>query len=451
MINKQIELMRQSFADGHSFAFDWRIEQLSNLKRSLKSHESKLMEALALDLGKSAHESYMTEISQVYQEIDYFMSHLKKLMKPKRVHASLAQFPSRCLIQACPYGLVLILSPWNYPVLLSLQPLIGALAAGNLVILKPSEYSVHTTEVLIQIIADAFKTCDVFALTGDAEVGSQLLEEKFDYIFFTGSPRVGQIVMQKASVHLTPVTLELGGKSPCIVDKTADLQLASRRIVFGKLLNAGQTCVAPDYVLVDETCYDSFVSLLIQEIDKQCGHLEAMGKIINQKHFDRLISYLSEGKILYGGKSNANTRQIMPTLVGNLTGTEKMMQEEIFGPILPIIPYQNVDEALAFIEARPHPLACYAFTNDSYLIKYYQERLLFGGGCINDTIMHLSNDRLPFGGIGSSGMGKYHGKYSFETFSHLKAIVKKSKGMENQLRYRPYTENKLRLLRRLIK
>lgn len=299
---KDIDHLKRSFKDGHSIDYDWRLGQLKRLKKILKQYENELMEALYLDLGKSKQESYMTEIGQLYQEIDGFMRHLKKYMKPKRVASSIAQIPSRCFIQPCPYGVVLIISPWNYPVLLSLQPLIGAIAAGNLVVLKPSEYSVQTTAVLKKIVVETFDPLDVLVVCGDASVGADLLDYPFDYIFFTGSPTVGRIVMEKASKHLTPVTLELGGKSPCIVDQTADLALACKKIAFGKWLYAGQTCVAPDSVWVDETCYSDFVNLMIQEIEKQYDEMEAMGKIINRKHFLRLVGYLSEGKVLYGGR-----------------------------------------------------------------------------------------------------------------------------------------------------
>ncbi len=447
----RLDSLRQSFQDGHTLVLEWRLEQLRRLKKGLQQYEKQLMEALYQDLGKADQESYMTEISLVYQEIDYFLRHLRHLTKARRVSMSLAQFPASCWVQPSAYGMVLIMSPWNYPVLLSLQPLVGALASGNVVVLKPSEYSVHTTRVLDRLIADVFDPRDVQVITGDASVASSLLDEPFDYIFFTGSTSVGRIVMQKASVHLTPVTLELGGKSPCLVERSADLDLASRRIVFGKMMNAGQTCVAPDYLLVDERCYDQLLAKLISEIQRQYGQLEDMGRIINQKHFDRLNHYLQEGKILYGGKVDPVSRRIMPTLLGHLTGEEPVMQEEIFGPILPILTYHHIEDALAFIEARPRPLAFYLFTNDHKLMKTYQERFRFGGGCINDTVLHLSNHRLPFGGVGASGMGNYHGRYSFQTFSHDKAIMKKSRWFDTSLRYRPYTRTKWWLLKRLLK
>jgi aldehyde dehydrogenase (NAD+) len=354
-----------------------------------------------------------------------------------------------------PYGVVLVMSPWNYPFLLSLEPLIGAIAAGNTVVLKPSAYSPNTSNIIAKIIEEVFDSSYVSVVKGGREANQSLLEEKFDYIFFTGGVSVGKLVMQKASAHLTPVTLELGGKSPCIVERSADLQIAARRIVFGKFLNCGQTCIAPDYILVEESIHDEFVKHLMNELPLMYGENildnPNYGKIINRKHFDRLLGLIAPQKVVYGGKSDANSLRIEPTILDHVTSDDAVMQEEIFGPLLPILSVRDMDEAYQFVQSRPRPLALYLFTNNAGIEKRFVQQVPFGGGCINDTIIHIATKNLPFGGIGNSGMGRYHGKYTFDTFSHEKAVVKKYTWLDLHMRYQPYTRWKEKLIRFFLK
>lgn len=446
-----IEQQNACFRSGATRSYAWRKSALTRLKTAILAHEQEINTALSVDLGKSPYESYMCEVGLVLSEINYLQKHLKSFMRRERVRTPLAQFSSRSFILKEPYGTVLIMSPWNYPVLLCLEPLAAALAAGNTAIIKPSEYAPTVSAVLVKLITSVFRSEEVAVIEGGRDVNARLLDLKFDYIFFTGSPIVGRLVMEKAARHLTPVTLELGGKSPCIVDETADLAVAARRIAFGKFLNCGQTCIAPDYLLVAENIKEP----LIKELEKAIAEMFGMdplassdyGKIINIKHYERLCALMQNGVIRFGGQTQPDRLRIAPTILDQVNLTDPVMQEEIFGPILPILTYRTLDEVIELVGSRPRPLAVYLFTRTRSAERQVLNRLSFGGGCINDTIIHLATTRMPFGGIGESGMGSYHGKYGFDTFTHRKSIVKKALWLDLPIRYQPYNAFKERLLR----
>ena len=450
-----LEEQRAWFDGGHTLPMAARLEALDRLERAILRHEQDLYRALKTDLGKSQMEAYMCEVGLTLSELRYVRKHTRAWSRDRRVLTPLAQFPAKSFTVQEPYGVVLILSPWNYPVLLTLEPLIGALAAGNCCVVKPSAYSPATSAVLAELLREAFPPEHVAVVEGGRQENQGLLAQKFDYIFFTGSVSVGREVMSKAAVHLTPVTLELGGKSPCIIDERADLTLAARRVVFGKYLNCGQTCVAPDYVLAHRKVKDAFVEKVRQEIVRMYGAhpLESpdYGKIINRKHFDRLLGLLDREKLVFGGESDPETLRIAPSVLDGVTPEDPVMGEEIFGPILPVLTVDSMEEALAFVKARPKPLALYLFTADKALERRFLERASFGGGCINDTIIHLATSRMGFGGVGESGMGAYHGRKSFQTFSHEKSIVKKSTWLDLPMRYPPYTKQKEGMVRRFLK
>lgn len=397
----------------------------------------------------------MCEVGLTLSELRFVRKHINSWSKTRTVRTPLAQFHGKSFTVQEPYGVVLVMSPWNYPVLLTLEPLIGALAAGNCCIVKPSAYSPATSQVITQLIGETFPKGYVAVVEGGREENQNLLEQTFDYIFFTGSVNVGKLVMEKASAHLTPVTLELGGKSPCIIDHTANLKLAAKRIVFGKYLNCGQTCVAPDYVLIEPGVKDRFLKYVKREIIRMYGNdplsNPTYGKMINQKHFDRVLRLIHSTKTVYGGESNADTLQIAPTILDRVTEEDAVMQEEIFGPVLPILTVSSMDEAYAFVKKRPQPLALYLFTSDKKTEKRFLKKVPFGGGCVNDTIIHLATPYMGFGGVGNSGMGSYHGKKSFETFSHEKSIVKKYTWIDLPLRYPPYNKLKEKLVRMFVK
>lgn len=455
IISELVEKQRSFFRAGNTFPIAYRLQALDSLKRAILQHESELKNALYADLGKSAAEAYMCEIGLTLAEIGYVRKHMRRWSRNKRVCTSLANFHAKSFTVQEPYGVTLIMSPWNYPVLLTLEPLVGALAAGNCCVLKPSAYSPETSRVLSQLISEIFPDEYVAVVQGGRQENQDLLEQKFDYIFFTGGVNVGKTVMAKAAAHLTPVTLELGGKSPCIVDKTANLQLAARRIVFGKYLNCGQTCVAPDYILIDESVKAPFVQAVKQEIVAMYGEnaLEnpAYGKIINRKHFDRIVELIPDEKVVFGGQHRVETLQIAPTVLDNVTPDDAVMQEEIFGPIMPILSIKSMDEAYNFVKNRPQPLALYIFTNDKKTERRFVREVPFGGGCVNDTIIHLASSNMGFGGVGNSGMGSYHGRKSFDTFSHEKSIVKKYQWIDLPIRYQPYTALKQRLVRLFVR
>lgn len=451
LINKQ----RKFYSSNISKDLKFRIQNLKLLRSIIIKYEKEIQEALRLDLGKSETEAYMTEIGMILDEIKYNIIHLAKWAKKKYVSTPLSQFPARSYRIPEPRGLVLIISPWNYPFLLSIQPLIGAIAAGNCVIIKPSEYSVNTSKILKKILTEIYSEAYVTVVLGEKEVAQELLKEKFDYIFYTGSTKIGKIVMESAAKNLTPVTLELGGKSPCIVDEKCNVELAAKRIAYGKILNSGQTCVAPDYVFVHQNVKEQFLNCLIKYLKNFLGENALNNsdypKIINEMQFNRIISLIDKEHVIYGGGYNRNILKIEPTILTIKDMTSKVMQEEIFGPILPIIGYNNLDYIINYININPKPLALYLFTNNKKIEKRILKEVSYGGGCINDTIIHLANKRLGFGGVGNSGIGEYHGKFSFDTFSHYKSIIKKSNHIDLPVRYHPYSKVKEKLIRMFMK
>ncbi len=454
-IPKIVESQKKFFDEGHTLPLKFRLQALDTLYKAIKRNESKLCEALSKDLGKSAFESYMCEIGLTLSEISYLKHHLRSYMRPKMVHTPISQFPSVSKIYRQPYGNVLIMSPWNYPFLLSIEVLADALAAGNTALVKPSAYSPNVSLAMKEIIEECFPPEYVTVLLGGREENKMLLDEKFDYIFFTGGTTVGRLVMEKAAKNFTPVTLEMGGKSPCIVDDTADLKVSARRVAFGKFLNLGQTCVAPDYLLIDEKVKDKFLGFFMKETlsmyTSEPLKNPDYGKIINEKHFDRLLGLIDSRKVIFGGKSDREKLKIEPTVMDNVTASDAIMQEEIFGPILPVITYKSLDEAMSFINSRPHPLALYHFSKSSSNIKKVRESISFGGGCVNDTIIHLATSNMPFGGVGNSGMGSYHGRHGFFTFTHEKSILKKSFLLDLPFRYQKYSDLKLFFIKQFLK
>ena len=446
---------RSFFENGGTLSYESRKQALMALKTSVKKNEPDILAALKKDLGKSAVEAYMTEIGIFYSDISFDIKNLKKWMKPKKCGTPMTVSPAKSWILQSPYGVVLIISPWNYPFLLTFEPLAAALAAGNCCVVKPSELAPETARVMTRILAEALPEELVRVVNGGAEECRALLEERFDYIFYTGNTSVGRYVMEKASAHLTPVTLELGGKSPVIITRSANLALAARRIAFGKFLNLGQTCVAPDYVLIEQEVHDDFLQLLKKEIFSMYGTdpllNEAYGKIINRRHFDRICQLIDKDKVVFGGETNEASLKIAPTVMDGVKSTDAVMNEEIFGPVLPVLAVNNLDEAFRFVQERPHPLALYLFTEKKHDVQVFMHGLQFGGGCVNDVVVHLSNPNLPFGGIGESGMGFYHGSYSFRTFSHPKAILKSSTRIDMPMRYQPITVFKEKLIRMFMK
>ncbi len=454
-IHALISAQRAHFQSGATLPLSARREALHALGQAIQLHERDIAAALAADLNKSPAESYMCEIGMTLSELRYAERHLNRWARDRSVPTPLSQFHAKSFTVCDPYGVVLIMSPWNYPFLLTLEPLIGAIAAGNCCIVKPSAYSPATSALIQRLLSQCFPPEYVAVVEGGRAENQALLEQKFDYIFFTGSVAVGKEVMAKASVHLTPVTLELGGKSPCVVDKSAKLDLAAKRLVFGKLLNCGQTCVAPDYVLIDKEIKDDFLAALKKWMSAMYGSdpLDNQGyvRMINRKHFDRVMGLIDPEKVVYGGQGDPETLKIQPTILDHVSPEDPVMQEEIFGPILPILTYDSLDEAVDFINGRPHPLALYLFSEDKAVQERFLRHVPFGGGCINDTIIHLASSRLGFGGVGDSGMGSYHGKKSFETFSRRKSIVKKSTWLDLPIRYAPYSPKQEKLLRFFLK
>lgn len=450
-IRQILEKQHRLFQEGATLPVSFRLSQLQKLKDGIRRYEEKLDQALEEDLGKSRMESYMCEIGLTLSELTWMQKHLRSLVREKRVATPLAQFAARSFRSPSPYGTVLIMSPWNYPVLLTLEPLIDAIAAGNTVVIKPSAYAEHTSAVLKEMLKECFPSEYVAVVTGGRAENKALLEQRFDKIFFTGGKTVGREVLRHAAEYLTPVTLELGGKSPCIVDKSAKIPLAAKRIVFGKYLNCGQTCVAPDYILCDRTVSDELILALQKEITAQFGEDPLKnpdyGKIINRKHYDRIMGLIDPDKVVCGGCGDGQSLRIAPTIMKNVTFSDTVMGEEIFGPVLPILTYDTLEEAIDIVEDHPHPLALYLFSEDKGAQKKVLELCHFGGGCINDTIIHLATSAMPFGGVGESGMGGYHGKTGFETFSHFRSIVDKKTWMDLPIRYQRYSRMKERLLR----
>ena len=431
---------------------DFRKAQLQKLKKVVKSNEKLLYDAIYQDFGKSEFETFGTEISFIYKDIDYYLKNLKSFAKPKSVLTNIVNQMGSSKIVFEPLGNCLVIGAWNYPYQLTLTPLIAAIAAGNTCMIKPSELPENTMKAMAKLINENFDAQFLYVVEGGVEETTAILKLRFDKIFFTGSPRVGKIVYKAAAEHLTPVTLELGGKSPAFVTEKADLNIAARRIVWGKFINAGQTCVAPDYLYVAENIKEKFLKVLIEEIKKRnyTDNVDHYCKIINERNFDRLEKMIDREKVVFGGETNREKRYISPTVLDHVTWEDAVMQEEIFGPILPILTYKNLETAMQTVVEGEKPLSAYLFSNDAKEQELFTEKLSFGGGCINDTLMHLSNDRLPFGGVGNSGIGHYHGKFGFEAFSHQKAILKKSNYLEPELKYPPYSDAKLNILKKLL-
>lgn len=450
-----LKSQRDFFKSGTAIPVSFRVSMLKKLAEAVKAHEQEITDALKKDLGKSASESYMCEIGMVLSEISYMIRHVKRFAAKQHVHTPLAQFAAVSYQKPVPYGNVLIMSPWNYPFLLTIDPLVNAIAAGNTAVVKPSAYSPATSEVVKKILEECFPEEYVAVVTGGRKENAALLKQKFDFIFFTGSQNVGREVLRHAAEHLTPVVLELGGKSPCIVDSTAKLKLAAKRIVFGKFLNCGQTCVAPDYVLCEATVKEALVKEICAEIQKQFGENPLgnsdYGKIINEKHFERLCGLIDADKVIHGGTVHKETLQIAPTVLDRVTWKDAVMQEEIFGPILPILTFDKFEEVFETLSDRQKPLALYLFTEDKARVKAVTERIQYGGGCINDTIIHLATSEMGFGGVGESGMGAYHGKIGFDAFSHTKSIVDKKTWMDMPMRYQPYTKFFDKMIRMFLK
>ncbi|MBQ7999744.1 MAG: aldehyde dehydrogenase [Ruminococcus sp.] len=441
-IDNILKKQREFFASGQTHSVKFRIENLKKLYSAVKKYEKEIGEALTSDLGKSHFEGFMCEAGLALTEISYMIKHTRAFAREKTVPTPLAQFASRSYKKPSPYGNVLIMSPWNYPFLLSIDPLADAIAAGNTVILKPSAYSPATSAMIEKIVTECFPEEFVAVVTGGRKENAELLNKKFDLVFFTGSQNVGKEVLRHTAETLTPAVLELGGKSPCIVDSSAKIKLSAKRIVFGKFLNCGQTCVAPDYILCEESIKDELVKAIVAEVKKQYGDSPLAnpdyGKIINQKHFDRVCALIDKSKVVIGGGSDMQTQQIEPTVMENVSFSDAVMQEEIFGPVLPILTYKHFDEVFDILKDKPKPLALYIFSEDKKHIKAVTQRLSFGGGCVNDVVIHLATSAMGFGGVGESGMGAYHGRDGFEAFSHFKSIVDKKTWMDLPMRYQPY-------------
>ena len=443
-IEEILARQRAFFHSGATLSVDFRIENLKKLYGTVQKYEQEIGEALTKDLGKSDFEGFMCETGLVLSELHYMIRHTRKFARERRVHTPLAQFASRSFRKPSPYGNTLIMSPWNYPFLLTLDPLADAIAAGNTAIVKPSAYSPATSAVIEKIISECFDPRYVAVVTGGREENAALLEQKFDLVFFTGSQSVGKEVLRHTAETLTPAVLELGGKSPCIVDSTAKIQLAAKRIVFGKFLNCGQTCVAPDYILCQRSVKDQLVHEICLQIKAQYGEAPLSnpdyGRIINEKHFTRICGLIDKDKTVLGGEANRETLKIEPTVMDDVSWDDAVMQQEIFGPVLPVLPFDTFDEVYALLAKRPKPLALYLFSEDKERMKEVSSRCAYGGGCMNDTVIHLATSEMGFGGVGESGMGAYHGKDGFEVFSHTKSIVDKKTWLDLPMRYQPYNK-----------
>lgn len=446
-----IEKQRAYFLTDVTKSYEFRILQLKKLKRLISQYQDEILQALFVDLHKSNFEAYTTEVGFNLRSISMAISHLKKWMKKKKFPNELFVPFSSSYVVPEPKGVVLLIGPYNYPFQLVIEPLVGAIAAGNTVIIKPSEFTTQTEKILEKLINNNFDEAYLKVIKGDASVTKALLLEKFDHIFFTGSTRVGQLVYQAASLHLTPVTLELGGKSPTIIDQTANLNIAAERIAFAKFTNAGQTCIAPDYIYVHQDVKDAFIKALTQVIEKRYANKEAFGRIINDGHFTRLSGLIDKNKTVVGGKTNAKEKFIEPTILDQVTWNDKVMQEEIFGPILPLLTFTQLDDVIALLKTKEKPLALYIFSESKSNQKRLWNALSFGNGAINDALMQVASRHLPFGGVGQSGFGSYHGYYSFKTFSHEKSYIKKSTRFDLKIIYPPYNEMKLKAIKKFIK
>ena len=450
MTNEQIasllDKQREYYKSGVTVPVNFRIEQLKKLYAAIKKYENEILQALHTDLGKSDYESFMCEIGLVLSEITYMIRHTKKFAKRKTVYTPITNFHAHCFKQPVPYGNTLIMSPWNYPFLLTVDPLADAIAAGNTAIVKPSAYSPATSAIISKIISECFDAEYIAVITGGRAENAALLEQKFDFVFFTGSQAVGKEVLRHTAEHLTPAVLELGGKSPCIVDKSANIALAAKRIVFGKFLNCGQTCVAPDYILCESSVKDKFINEVASQIKIQYGDNplknKDYGRIINQKHFERLCGLIDKNKVIIGGETDCGSNRIAPTVMDNVTDNDAVMGEEIFGPIMPILTFDDFDKTVDDLKDKDKPRALYLFSSDKGQIKRITTELSYGGGCINDVVVHLSTSEMGFGGVGQSGMGSYHGKDGFDAFSHYKSIMDKKTWLDLPMRYQPY-KNKM--------
>jgi aldehyde dehydrogenase (NAD+) len=449
-----VQRARDAFDSGRTRPLSWRRAQLDGMRKLLEDNSEQLLAALAADLGKPAAEGWVTDIGFTIGEIKLLQKNLRKWTRPERVSTPIVALPGSSHRVAEPLGVVAIISPWNYPIQLLLSPAAGAIAAGNSVVLKPSEIAPHTSTVITELIQRYLDPDAVQVIEGGVAETTELLAQRFDHIFYTGNGRIGRVVMEAAAKHLTPVTLELGGKSPTIVDATANLRVAARRIAWGKFLNAGQTCIAPDYLLVDKKVASAFIGELRAAIKefygddpKQSGDY---ARIVNGHHFNRLASMLESGSVVIGGETDANTKYIAPTVLADVNVSAPVMQDEIFGPILPMVEIDNVAEAIAFINSKPHPLALYVFSEDDRAIDAVIERTTAGGVTVNGTILHISNPNLPFGGVGESGMGAYHGKSSIDIFQHRKPVLRKSTKVDPSIAYPPYTEKKMKLIRKAV-
>ena len=445
-IHEIVEAQHRFFNTGATLPVSFRKAMLQKLRDEVDRHEGALAEALAADLGKSGYEGFMCEIGLVRSELSYMLRHTARLARERTVRTPLAQFAARSFQKPSPYGSTLIMSPWNYPVLLTLDPLADAIAAGNTAVVKPSAYAPAVSALLAELIGRCFPPEYVAVVTGGREENTALLEEAFDFVFFTGSQAVGREVLRHTAERLTPAVLELGGKSPCIVDETARLPLAARRIVFGKYLNCGQTCVAPDYILCHSGIKDRLVEALCQEVRRQYGEDPLQnpryGRIVNEKHFQRLLGLMDPDKTVIGGQSSPETLQIAPTILDRVSPGDPVMQEEIFGPILPILTFDRFEDLYGLLADQPKPLALYLFSENRPRVRQALSRLRFGGGCVNDVVIHLATSEMGFGGVGESGMGAYHGKAGFDAFSHYKSIVDKKTWMDLPMRYQPYQEKR---------
>lgn len=450
-INEIVLKQRQYFNSYQTYDVEFRLTILKEIKELLIKYNSKFKEAFLKDFNKCEFDYLSTEMLLVMQELNYMIKHIKKLTKVKKVRTSIINFPSKGYIIPEPYGVVLIMAPWNYPLQLTLEPLMGAIAAGNCVVLKPASYTSHVSQVIYDMFLELNRPELIHVVLGGRKENQDLLDQKFDYIFFTGGETVGRLVLEKAAVHLTPVSLELGGKSPCIVNEDADIDLAAKRIVWGKYLNAGQTCVAPDYICVHNSIHDAFIEKVKYYIKKFYYQDEKLTNnfphLINEKHLEKVTSFIDGKKVIIGGRHNGLCLE--PTVMDNVDFADKVMQEEIFGPIMPIICFDNLIELLRIINLKDKPLAFYFFSKDKELADLVFKTSFYGGGCFNDCIMHLTNDNLPFGGVGKSGMGSYHGKKSFDTFTHYKSLLFKNK-KELNLKYPPYTKFKFKVLKKMI-
>lgn len=443
------------FASGATLTHAFRKQQLQLLKKAIKKHEQRIMDALYADLHKPPVEAYSSEVGLVYAEITAMLNGLKQWMRVEAVSSPLPQYPSKSRIQRVPLGLTLLIAPWNYPFQLLMAPLAGAIAGGNCAILKPSELTPHTASVIATLIRETFDPKYIALIEGDGSVViPEAMQHRFDHVFFTGSTAVGKKILEMAAPHLTPVTLELGGKSPCVVDDKVDINVAAKRIIWGKYWNAGQTCIAPDYILVHEKVKDALINAMKKAIVHFWGDDPARSpdyaRIINTKRFHTLKGYLSQGRILHGGSTDEKELFIAPVLMDEVNWNSAVMQEEIFGPVLPVITFKTLEEAVQLIRQQPYPLALYIFTKRKSTEKVLMEQLRFGGGCINNTLAHFTNEELPFGGVGYSGMGRYHGKYSFETFTHERSMLKTATWIDVSVKYPPY-KNKLKMIRKVIK